>query len=50
MSRNYLDFALPIAELEAKIEDLQNETSAREIDRGLEEEVSPLKAKSAERK
>ena len=48
MSLNYLDFELPIAELEAKIEELQNVSRAGELDLGLEEEVSRLKEKSAE--
>ena len=46
MSLNYLDFELPIAELEAKIEELQNVSRAGELDLGLEEEVSKLKDKS----
>ncbi|ALQ08803.1 acetyl-CoA carboxylase subunit alpha [Pseudoalteromonas sp. Bsw20308] len=46
MSLNYLDFELPIAELEAKIEELQNVSRAGELDLGLEEEVSKLKEKS----
>ena len=43
MSLNYLDFELPIAELEAKIEELQNVSHTGELDLGLEEEVSKLK-------
>jgi acetyl-CoA carboxylase carboxyl transferase subunit alpha len=50
MSLNYLDFALPIAELEAKIEELQNISRAGELDLELEEEVSKLKEKSAKQK
>lgn len=50
MSLNYLDFELPIAELEAKIEELQNVSRAGELDLGLEEEVSKLKEKSAKMK
>ena len=50
MSLNYLDFELPIAELEAKIEELQNVSRAGELDLGLEEEVSKLKEKSAQMK
>jgi acetyl-CoA carboxylase carboxyl transferase subunit alpha len=50
MSLNYLDFELPIVELEAKIEELQNVSRAGELDLGLEEEVSRLKEKSAEMK
>ena len=50
MSLNYLDFELPIAELEAKIEELQSISRAGEIDLELEEEVSKLKEKSAKQK
>ena len=50
MSLNYLDFELPIAELEAKIEELQSISRAGELDLGLEEEVSKLKEKSAKQK
>ncbi|MBQ4832993.1 acetyl-CoA carboxylase carboxyl transferase subunit alpha [Pseudoalteromonas sp. MMG010] len=50
MSLNYLDFELPIAELEVKIEELQNVSRAGELDLGLEEEVSRLKEKSAQLK
>jgi acetyl-CoA carboxylase carboxyl transferase subunit alpha len=46
MSLNYLDFELPIAELEVKIEELQNVSRAGELDLELEEEVSKLKEKS----
>ncbi|MEM0514658.1 acetyl-CoA carboxylase carboxyl transferase subunit alpha [Pseudoalteromonas sp. YIC-827] len=48
MSLNYLDFELPIAELEAKIEELRNVSRAGELDLGLEEEVGRLKEKSVE--
>lgn len=50
MSLNYLDFELPIAELEAKIDELQNISRAGELDLELEEEVSKLKEKSAKQK
>ncbi|KPH60972.1 acetyl-CoA carboxylase subunit alpha [Pseudoalteromonas porphyrae] len=50
MSLNYLDFELPIAELEAKIEELQNISRAGELNLELEEEVSRLKEKSAQQK
>jgi acetyl-CoA carboxylase carboxyl transferase subunit alpha len=50
MSLNYLDFELPIAELEAKIEELQSISRAGELDLELEEEVSKLKEKSATQK
>ena len=45
MSLNYLDFELPIAELEAKIEELKNVGRGGELDLGLEEEVSRLEEK-----
>ena len=48
MSLNYLDFELPIAELEAKIEELKNVGRGGELDLGLEEEVSRLEEKSVE--
>ena len=48
MSLNYLDFELPIAELEAKIEELRTVSRAGELDLGLEEEVSRLKEKNVE--
>lgn len=48
MSLNYLDFELPIAELEAKIEELKNVGRGGELDLSLEEEVSRLKEKSVE--
>ncbi|KPV95579.1 MAG: acetyl-CoA carboxylase carboxyl transferase subunit alpha [Pseudoalteromonas spongiae] len=48
MSLNYLDFELPIAELEAKIEELKNVGRGGELDLSLEEEVSRLKDKSVE--
>ena len=50
MSLNYLDFELPIAELEAKIDELQSISRAGELDLELEEEVSKLKEKSAKQK
>ncbi len=48
MSLNYLDFELPIAELEAKIEELRNVSRAGGLDLSLEEEISKLKEKSVE--
>ncbi len=48
MSLNYLDFELPIAELEAKIDELKNVGRNGSLDLGLEEEVSRLKEKSVE--
>ena len=48
MSLNYLDFELPIAELEAKIKELQNVSRSGSLDLSLEEEISRLKEKSVE--
>jgi acetyl-CoA carboxylase carboxyl transferase subunit alpha len=48
MSLNYLDFELPIAELESKIEELKNVGRGAELDLSLEEEVSRLEVKSME--
>lgn len=48
MSLNYLEFELPIAELESKIEELKNVSRSGSLDLSLEEEVSRLKDKSVE--
>ncbi|CCQ09632.1 Acetyl-coenzyme A carboxyl transferase alpha chain [Pseudoalteromonas luteoviolacea B = ATCC 29581] len=48
MSLNYLDFELPIAELEAKIKELQNVSRSGDLDLSLEEEISKLKEKNVE--
>ena len=48
MSLNYLDFELPVAELEAKIEELKNVGRTGSLDLGLEDEVNRLKEKSVE--
>lgn len=48
MSLNYLEFELPIAELESKIEELRKVSRSGSLDLGLEEEVSRLKDKSVE--
>ena len=48
MSLNYLDFELPIAELEAKIKELQNVSRSGSLDLSLEEEISRLKEKNVE--
>ncbi len=48
MSLNYLEFELPVAELEAKIEELRNIGRVGELDLSLEDEVSRLQEKSAE--
>ncbi|MDF2179609.1 acetyl-CoA carboxylase carboxyl transferase subunit alpha [Aliiglaciecola sp. CAU 1673] len=48
MSLNYLSFEQPIAELEAKIEELRLVNRGGEFDVGMEEEITRLKGKSAE--
>ena len=48
MSLNYLSFEQPIAELEAKIEELRLVNRGGEFDVGLEEEITKLKEKSAD--
>ncbi|GAA0299038.1 acetyl-CoA carboxylase carboxyl transferase subunit alpha [Psychrosphaera haliotis] len=48
MSLNYLEFEQPIAELEAKINELQNVNRGGELDLGLEQEISNLKEKNRE--
>ncbi|AWL12596.1 Acetyl-CoA carboxylase [Saliniradius amylolyticus] len=48
MSLNYLTFEQPIAELDAKIEELRLVNQGGEFDVGLEEEITRLKEKSAE--
>jgi acetyl-CoA carboxylase carboxyl transferase subunit alpha len=48
MSLNYLDFELPIAELEVKIKELQNVSRSGSLDLSLEDEISRLKEKSSE--
>ncbi|QTH64785.1 acetyl-CoA carboxylase carboxyl transferase subunit alpha [Psychrosphaera ytuae] len=48
MSLNYLEFEQPIAELEAKISELQNVNRGGELDLGLEQEISNLKEKNRE--
>ncbi|MFC3033929.1 acetyl-CoA carboxylase carboxyl transferase subunit alpha [Pseudoalteromonas fenneropenaei] len=48
MSLNYLDFELPIAELEAKIKELQSVSRVGDLDLSLEEEISKLKEKNVE--
>ncbi|RJE75569.1 acetyl-CoA carboxylase carboxyltransferase subunit alpha [Pseudoalteromonas sp. MSK9-3] len=48
MSLNYLDFELPIAELEAKIKELQNVSRSGSLDLSLEDEISRLKEKNVE--
>lgn len=46
MMLNYLEFEQPIAELEAKIEELRTVSSTGEYDLSLEEEITKLKEKS----
>ena len=48
MSLNYLEFEQPIAELEAKINELMNVNRGGELDLGLEDEISNLKKKNHE--
>ena len=48
MSLNYLEFEQPIAELEAKINELKNVNRGGELDLGLEDEITNLKKKSRE--
>ena len=48
MSIQFLDFEQPIAELEAKIEELRLVNQGGEFDVGLEEEITRLRTKSAD--
>ncbi|ARD45683.1 acetyl-CoA carboxylase carboxyl transferase subunit alpha [Colwellia sp. PAMC 21821] len=48
MSLNFLDFELPIAELEAKIEELQLVNNGQELDLDLEDQISQLRGKNNE--
>jgi acetyl-CoA carboxylase carboxyl transferase subunit alpha len=48
MSLNYLEFEQPIAELEAKINELQNVNRGGELDLSLEQEITNLKQKNRE--
>lgn len=48
MSVNYLEFEKPIAELEAKIEELRLVNQGGEFDVNIEEEITKLREKSAE--
>ncbi|GAA6184151.1 MULTISPECIES: acetyl-CoA carboxylase carboxyl transferase subunit alpha [Alteromonadaceae] len=48
MSLNYLDFEKPIADLEAKIEELRLVNQGGEFDVGIEESITKLREKSAE--
>ncbi len=49
MGLQFLDFEQPIAELEAKIEELKIVNQGGDFDVGIEEEISKLKEKNAER-
>ena len=49
MSLNFLDFELPIAELEAKIEELQLVNNGQELDLDLEDQITQLREKNKER-
>ena len=46
MGINFLDFEQPIAELEAKIEELRHVTTSGGVDVNLQEEIGRLQAKS----
>jgi acetyl-CoA carboxylase carboxyl transferase subunit alpha len=48
MSLNFLDFELPIAELEAKIEELQLVNNGQELDLDLEDQIKQLREKNQE--
>lgn len=48
MSLNFLDFEQPIAELEAKIEELRLVNQGGEFDIGIEDEITKLREKSAD--
>ncbi|WP_159821031.1 acetyl-CoA carboxylase carboxyl transferase subunit alpha [Colwellia sp. 20A7] len=48
MSLNFLDFEQPIAELDAKIEELQLVNSGQELDLDLEDQISQLREKNRE--
>ncbi len=48
MSLNFLDFEQPIAELEAKIEELQYVNNGQELNLDLEEQIAQLREKNKE--
>lgn len=48
MSLNFLDFEQPIAELDAKIEELQLVNTGQELDLDLEEQITQLREKNKE--
>ncbi|WP_440874253.1 acetyl-CoA carboxylase carboxyl transferase subunit alpha [Thalassotalea sp. PLHSN55] len=49
MSLNFLDFEQPIAELDAKIEELRLVNNGQELNLDLEEQISQLREKNVER-
>ncbi|GAW96360.1 MULTISPECIES: acetyl-CoA carboxylase carboxyl transferase subunit alpha [Colwellia] len=48
MSLNFLDFELPIAELDAKIEELELVNNGQELDLDLDEQIKQLREKNKE--
>jgi len=48
MSLNFLDFEQPIAELDAKIKELELVNSGHELDLDLEEQITQLREKNNE--
>ena len=48
MSLHFLDFEQPIAELEAKIEELQLVNNGQDLDLDLEDQISQLREKNKE--
>ncbi len=48
MSLNFLDFEQPIAELDAKIEELTLVNTGQELDLDLEEQITQLREKNKE--
>jgi len=48
MSLNFLDFEQPIAELDAKIEELELVNTGQELDLDLEEQITQLREKNKE--
>jgi len=48
MSLNFLDFEQPIAELDAKIEELQLVNNGQDLDLDLEEQITQLREKNSE--
>ena len=49
MGLHFLDFEQPIAELEAKIEELRIVNQGGDFDVGIEEEITKLREKNADR-